>query len=113
LKLHPKIAPIKIAILPLVNKLEKPSKLLFDQLKSFYPSIYDKSGSVGKRYARADEIGIPYCITVDFDTEKTKSVTIRDRNTTKQIRVKIADLEDTLFALLYQDLNNLYLPYSR
>ena len=64
--------------------------------------MFDRSGSIGRRYARADEIGIPYCITVDFDTLKDKAVTIRNRDTTKQIRVKIENLKDTINGLLNQ-----------
>ena len=96
LKLHPKIAPIKAAVFPLVNKLDEEARKIYDKLKTEFPCQYDRSGSVGRRYARADEIGIPYCITVDFDTLKDKTVTIRDRNTTKQTRVKIDDLKKTI-----------------
>ncbi|MBW2999911.1 glycine--tRNA ligase, partial [Candidatus Woesearchaeota archaeon] len=87
LKLHPLIAPIKLGVFPLVNKLEKKSREVFDLLKSNFNCIYDKSGSVGRRYARADEIGIPYCITIDFDSLEKDDVTIRERDTTKQVRV--------------------------
>lgn len=100
LKLHPRLAPVEIAVFPLVNKLEKEAKELFNNLKKSFTAIYDRSGSVGRRYARADEIGIPYCITFDFDSLKDKRVTIRDRNTTKQTRVKIQDLSQELNKLL-------------
>jgi glycyl-tRNA synthetase len=105
LKLHPKIAPIKLGVFPLVNKLEKKSREVFDLLKSNFNCIYDKSGSVGRRYARADEIGIPYCITIDFDSLEKDDVTIRERDTTKQIRVKIADLSNTLSKLLNTEIS--------
>jgi len=100
LKLHPKLAPIKIGVFPLVNKIESEARKVYEDLRKLFTCQFDRSGSVGRRYARADEIGIPYCITVDFDTEKDKSVTIRDRDTTKQIRVKLDDLKNTLYQLM-------------
>jgi len=104
LKLHPKLAPIKVGVFPLVNKLDKEAKKIFNDLKKEFICQFDRSGSIGRRYARADEIGIPYCVTVDFDTLKEDSVTIRDRDTTKQIRVKIKDLKDVLKKLINQEL---------
>ncbi|MCX8146936.1 MAG: glycine--tRNA ligase, partial [Candidatus Woesearchaeota archaeon] len=103
LKLDPKVAPIKAGIFPLVgNKPEivKIAKEIYSSLKNEFTCQYDQSGSIGRRYARADEIGIPYCITVDFDTLDDKAVTIRDRDTTKQERVKINDLRNKLFYLI-------------
>jgi len=100
LKLHPKLAPIKVGVFPLVNKLEKEAKEIFNDLKKEFVAFYDRSGSVGRRYARADEIGIPFCVTVDFESLKDESVTIRDRDTTKQIRVEIEDLKDILNKLI-------------
>jgi len=100
LKLHPKLAPYKVAVFPLTNKLHEQAKNLYNELKLETTSFYDKSGSVGRRYARADENGIPYCVTYDFDTEKDKSVTIRDRDTTKQVRVKITEIADTIQKLV-------------
>lgn len=102
LKLHPKLAPIQIGIFPLVKKEPKLVKLaqeIHHQLKTCYNCQYDEAASVGRRYARADEIGIPFCITVDFDSLKDNAVTIRDRDTTKQIRVKIKDLQQKIFEL--------------
>ena len=99
LKLHPRLAPVKLAILPLLsNKKEIVdfAKDIYDDLKLNYVCAFDKSGSIGRGYARNDEIGAPYCITIDFDSLKKKDVTIRDRNTTKQIRVKIKDLVSTI-----------------
>lgn len=97
LKLNPKLAPIKIGVFPLVNKLNDKAREVFNLLKDDFVCQYDKGGSIGRRYARADEIGIPYCLTIDFETiEKDDSVTIRDRDTTKQVRVKISDLKDEL-----------------
>jgi len=100
LKIPPSLAPIKVGVFPLVNKIKKEAKEVFDTLKKYCNCQFDTSGSVGRRYARADEVGIPYCITFDFDSLKDKSVTIRDRDTTKQVRVKIKDLPQTLSALI-------------
>jgi len=101
LKLPVGLAPIKIGVFPLTNKLEGTARSVFDKLKKFTVCQFDKGGSIGRRYARADEIGIPYCVTIDFDIEKDQSVTIRDRDTTKQIRVKADKLFDTLHKLLH------------
>ncbi|MFH1440321.1 MAG: glycine--tRNA ligase [Candidatus Woesearchaeota archaeon] len=93
LKLHPKLAPVQIAILPLVNKLNDKAKEVYNMLKDEFVCFYDKSGAIGRRYARADEQGIPFCLTIDFETiEKDNSVTIRSRDSTKQERVKIEEL---------------------
>jgi glycyl-tRNA synthetase len=100
LNLNPRLAPIKVGVFPLVNKLDKEAKMIFNNLKSEFNCIYDRSGTVGRRYARADEIGIPYCVTFDFDSLKDKKVTVRNRDDTKQARVKIDDLKETLGKLL-------------
>lgn len=95
LKLKKNIAPIKVAVLPLVkNKpdIVKKSKEVFNLLKNKFVSQYDEVGTIGRRYRRQDEIGTPYCVTVDFDTLKDDTVTIRDRDTMKQKRVKIKNL---------------------
>lgn len=92
----PKIAPVKAAIFPLIKKPEliKIADEIFEKLSKKYNIEYDESGAIGKRYRRQDEIGTPYCITVDFDTiEKDQKVTIRDRDTTKQDRIAITDIE--------------------
>jgi len=104
LKLHPKLAPIKIGIFPLVNKLDKEAKKIYDSLKGNFSCIFDKSGSIGRRYARADEIGIPYCITIDFDTLKDKSLTLRNRDNTKQVRIKINELQATISKLFNNEI---------
>ncbi len=94
LHLHPTLAPFKAAILPLSKKLgEKADEIYSDLIKSF-PVDYDESGSIGKRYRRQDEIGTPYCITIDFDTLEDNTVTIRDRDTMEQIRLPISDLKN-------------------
>lgn len=99
LRLHPKIAPIKAAVLPLVkNKPEitKKAKEIYENLKQHFVVQYDETAAIGKRYRRQDEIGTPFCVTVDFDTLKDKAVTVRDRDTMKQKRVKIAKIIDFL-----------------
>lgn len=95
LKLHPKLAPIKIAILPLSKKenLSAKAESVYDELSKHYRVQYDETGSIGKRYRRQDEIGTPYCLTVDFDTLETNKVTVRDRDTMKQDLVDIAELK--------------------
>ena len=71
------------------------------ELLQYFDVFYDETGSVGKRYARLDEVGVPFCITIDFDSLKKKDVTIRDRDSTKQKRVKIKDLCCTLGRLIH------------
>lgn len=93
LKLHPALAPIKAAVLPLSKKLKDSAYPLYEKLCKKFMCEYDESGSIGKRYRRQDEIGTPYCITVDFDTLEDNSVTIRDRDTMEQIRLKVEQLE--------------------
>jgi len=98
LKLHRDLAPIKIAVLPLSKKEKLQEKTLEIQkkLQNKYMTMYDETGSIGKRYRRQDEIGTPYCLTVDFDTLEDNSVTIRDRDTMEQERISIKEL-DTFF----------------
>ena len=93
LRLHPALAPIKAAILPLSKKLSEPARALYDDLCKKINCEYDEAGSIGKRYRREDEIGTPFCITVDFETEKDNCVTVRDRDTMEQVRIPIAELE--------------------
>ena len=90
---HPALAPIKAAVLPLSKKLSEQATELYRKLSKKFMCEYDESGSIGKRYRRQDEIGTPLCITVDFDTETDKSVTIRDRDTMEQIRLPIDEVE--------------------
>jgi glycyl-tRNA synthetase, dimeric type len=92
LKFHPAIAPVKIAVLPLSKKLGEEAEKVYQMLTKNYYCEYDETGSIGKRYRRQDEIGTPYCITFDFESLEDKSVTIRDRDTMQQIRIKIEDL---------------------
>ncbi len=97
----PKLAPIKVAVLPLSKKLEESAFDLYKKLNSSFRAEYDTTGSIGKRYRRQDEIGTPFCVTVDFDTETDESVTVRNRDTMIQERVKIADLQAYLFNKIY------------
>jgi glycyl-tRNA synthetase len=86
----PSIAPIKAAFFPLSKKLEEPTYKLYSEIKKIIPQVqYDTSGSIGKRYRRQDEIGTPLCFTFDFDSETTGTITVRDRDTTKQERIAI------------------------
>ena len=93
LHLHPALAPFKAAVIPLSKKLSEKAHEVYDLLRVKFNVDYDETGSIGKRYRREDEIGTPYCITIDFDTLDDESVTIRDRDTMTQIRVKINELE--------------------
>ena len=96
LHLHPALAPYKVAILPLSKKLSQKSEEIYEKLSKKFMCDYDEAGSIGKRYRREDEIGTPYCVTIDFDTLEDETVTIRDRDTMKQIRIKIDELENWL-----------------
>lgn len=103
LKINPRIAPIKAAIFPLVkneDSLVKLAREVYSDLKKENYVVYDDSGSVGKRYSRNDEVGTPFCITVDHESLKDKAVTIRDRDTTNQVRVKISELRSLMRDLI-------------
>ena len=96
MKFPKKLAPIKVAVFPLMkNKPELVGKAreIFDELKKKWMCEFDDNGNVGKRYRRQDEIGTPFCVTVDFDTLEDSAVTVRDRDTMQQERIKIAELE--------------------
>ncbi len=90
---HPAIAPVKIGVLPLSKKLNEGAEEVFAQLSKTYNCEFDDRGNIGKRYRRQDEIGTPFCITYDFDSEEDQAVTVRDRDTMQQERIKIADLK--------------------
>ncbi len=96
LKLHPALAPFKAAVLPLTKKLSEEAQKLYDQLAANHMIDYDEAGSIGKRYRRHDEIGTPYCITIDFDTLEDGSVTIRHRDSMEQERVSMDQIEQYL-----------------
>ncbi|HLC58940.1 MAG TPA: glycine--tRNA ligase [archaeon] len=102
LKLNSKIAPLTVGVFPLMKKdgLDDKARDITESLKNEIICEYDDSGSIGKRYARMDEIGTPWCITVDYDSSRDKKVTIRDRDTTKQKRIKITDVDDVIKSLL-------------
>lgn len=103
LRLENCLAPIQVGVFPLVSKDGLPrvaSELFMGLKKAGITTTYDEDGSIGRRYARVDEIGVPYAVTVDFDGLKDKTVTIRDRDSTEQVRVKISELEKTLKDLL-------------
>ena len=74
-------------------KLDEPARKIFEDIQKDYKAEYDQTGSIGKRYARQDEIGTPLCITIDYDTLEDESVTIRDRDTMEQERVKLSEVE--------------------
>ena len=93
LKLHPALAPYKVAILPLSKKLSEKANEVYSELSKYFMCDYDEAGSIGKRYRREDEIGTPYCVTIDFDTLEDGCVTVRDRDTMEQIRIKIEDVK--------------------
>ena len=92
LHLHPVLAPYKVAVLPLSKKLTEQAQQVHRKLSKYFMCDYDESGSIGKRYRREDEIGTPYCVTIDFDTPNDETVTIRDRDTMEQIRLKIEEV---------------------
>ena len=90
---HPFLAPYKAAVLPLSKKLAEPAQALANELSKYFMVDYDQSGSIGKLYRRQDEIGTPFCITYDFDSETDHCVTVRDRDTMEQVRMPIEDLK--------------------
>lgn len=98
LKFVPSIAPVKVAVLPLMRKEKLTAKALevYDSLKSNFHTQYDETASIGKRYRRQDEIGTPYCVTIDFDSLEDGAVTVRDRDTMKQERIEIKELSEYL-----------------
>ena len=102
LKFHPKVAPYKVAILPLSKKeeLQAVAEPIWQTLSQKWSVDYDETQSIGKRYRRQDEIGTPYCVTVDFDTLEDKCVTVRDRDTMEQERIAIDELESYFEAKL-------------
>lgn len=94
LHLHPYLAPYKVAVLPLSKKLNDQASKVFSDLASEFTCTYDEAQSIGKRYRRQDSIGTPFCVTVDFETEKDNCVTVRDRDTMEQERVALSELKD-------------------
>ena len=101
LHFHPALAPVKAAVLPLSKKLAEKAMPVYAELAKYWNVEYDDRGNIGKRYRRQDEIGTPYCITYDFDSETDGCVTVRERDSMEQERVKIEDLKSWLDAKLY------------
>ena len=101
LKIHPALSPIKCAILPLLKnkeELTKKAKTIYDNLKLAFTCQYDEKDAIGKRYRRQDAIGTPFCVTIDFETLENDTVTIRDRDTLKQERISIKDIEQAVLS---------------
>ncbi len=94
LHLHPALAPYKVAVLPLSKKLNDKANEVYNMLSKRFMCDYDEASSIGKRYRREDEIGTPYCVTIDFDTMEDNKVTVRDRDTMEQERISIDELEE-------------------
>ena len=92
LHFHPALAPIKAAVLPLSKKLNAKAEEVYQKLSKKFMTEFDDAGSIGKRYRRQDEIGTPFCITYDFESAEDGCVTVRDRDTMQQERVKIDEL---------------------
>lgn len=97
LKISPKLAPYQVAVLPLVKKLDKESKEIYNKLVDNFKVDYDTAGKIGKRYRRQDVIGTPLCITFDYDSLEDRCVTVRDRDTMEQIRIPIDEIEKYIF----------------
>jgi glycyl-tRNA synthetase len=99
LRLHPRLAPVKAAVLPLVGKdagLVEKARWLYEELRRVMPTEYDDSASIGKRYRRQDEIGTPWALTIDHDTLEDGTITIRDRDSLAQERIPLAGARDLL-----------------
>jgi glycyl-tRNA synthetase len=98
LRLHPRLAPVKVAVLPLVNKEGMPERAreLYEELRKLMPAEYDAGGSIGKRYRRQDEIGTPWGVTVDGQTIEDGTVTLRDRDSLEQVRIPAGEVGDEL-----------------
>ena len=91
LRLHPALAPYKVAVLPLSKKLAEPAKALHQKLSGLFMADYDESGAIGRRYRRQDEIGTPFCVTLDFDSLEDNCVTVRHRDSMEQVRLPMAE----------------------
>ncbi len=98
LHLAPKIAPVKAAVFPLMKKppLQELARSIYDKLRRLFPVEYDESGNIGKRYRRQDELGTPYCLTIDYDSLEDQSVTVRERDSMQQQRIAVDRLQDFL-----------------
>ena len=98
LKLDRRLAPVKVAVLPLSKKpeLAEPAQKLANELREFWNVDFDTSGAIGRRYRRQDETGTPFCVTYDFDTLEDNAVTVRERDSMEQVRVPISELKSWL-----------------
>jgi glycyl-tRNA synthetase len=98
LKLNPTIAPVKVGVFPLMKKdgLKEKAREVYEMLNNYFVCEYDDAGSIGKRYARADEIGTPFAVTIDYQTLQDSTVTLRDRDSASQVRVHISELVKTI-----------------
>ena len=94
LRFHPALAPYKAAVLPLAKKLAHLAEPVYEELSKYFMTDYDETGSIGKRYRREDEIGTPFCICVDFETESDGCATIRDRDTMLQVRLPVGEIKN-------------------
>jgi glycyl-tRNA synthetase len=105
LRLHPRLAPVKAAVLPLVSRDGMPERAreIYESVRTRVPAEYDEGGSIGRRYRRQDEIGTPYCVTIDHQTLEDRTVTVRDRDTLAQERIAIDELADELSKRLAAD----------
>ena len=101
LHLHPELAPVKACILPLSKKLSEKATEIYNDLIKEFTCEYDEAGSIGKRYRRQDEIGTPFCVTVDFDTEQDGCVTVRERDSMQQERIPLSELKNYLKERIY------------
>ena len=96
LHFHPALAPVKVGVLPLSKKLAEGATKIYERLSKKFNCEYDDRGNIGKRYRRQDEIGTPFCVTYDFDSETDGAVTVRDRDSMEQVRLPIEELEKYL-----------------
>lgn len=101
LHLHPELAPVKACVLPLSKKLSEKATEIYNDLIKEFTCEYDEAGSIGKRYRRQDEIGTPFCVTVDFDTEQDGCVTVRERDSMQQERIPLSELKNYLKERIY------------
>jgi len=92
MRLHPALAPVKAAVLPLSKKLSEKAGELYEELSKYFSVDYDEAGQIGKRYRRQDEIGTPFCVTVDFETENDGCVTVRERDSMGQVRIPLSEV---------------------
>ena len=101
MRLHPALAPIKAAVLPLSKKLSDKAGELHDELAKYFCVDFDEAGAIGKRYRRQDEVGTPFCITYDFDTETDGCVTVRERDSMQQVRIPLSDVKSYIEERIY------------